>query len=210
MNHIHGETPEITCLKTVKHNRIRNGPVSREITTLTTKRLRIREFQTSDWRAVHAYASDPETVKFMDWGPNTESDTKEFVKRAIQFQSSKPRIQYELAIALRATGKLIGGCGLEERPTRKEGVIGYCLNRSYWGKGYGTEATRGLLDFGFNRLALHRMIAMCDPANIASTRVLEKARMTLEGHLREDFPVRGRWRDTLIYGILEREWSARI
>jgi RimJ/RimL family protein N-acetyltransferase len=158
---------------------------------------------------VHAYASDLETVKYMDWGPNTESDTKEFTKRAIAFQSSKPRIQYELAITLRATGELIGGCGLEVRPLRKEGVLGYCLNRAYWGKGYATEATQALLAFGFNKLALHRIIAMCDPMNVASNRVLEKAGMTLEGHLRKDFPIRGRWRDTMIYGILEREWSSR-
>jgi len=153
---------------------------------------------------VHAYASDPETVRYMDWGPNVESDTKEFLRRAIAYQSSKPRTQYEFAITLRTTGELIGGCGIEKRPARKEGVIGFCLNKAYWGKGYGTEAARALLAFGFTRLDLHRITALCDPSNIGSNRVLEKAGMTLEGHLREDFPVRGKWRDTMIYGMIGR------
>lgn len=145
----------------------------------------------------------------MDWGPNKESDTKAFIRRAVAFHLSKPRKHYELAIILKETGKLIGGCGIEKRSARKEGVIGYCLNRAYWGRGYGTEATRALIAFGFTRLALHRIFALCDPANVGSNRVLEKAGMTLEGHLREDFPVRGRWRDTMLYAILEREWNSQ-
>jgi len=173
-----------------------------------TERLLIREFRASDWRAVHADASDPETVRYLDWGPNTESDTKKFVKLAISYRSERPRTHYELAVTLRATGELIGGCGIEKRPARKDGVVGYCLNRAHWNKGCGTEATRALIEFGFTELDLHRISARVDSENIASGRVLEKAGMTLEGHLREDFPLRGGWRDTLIYGILKREWES--
>jgi [ribosomal protein S5]-alanine N-acetyltransferase len=144
----------------------------------------------------------------MDWGPNTEPDTKGFVKKAIAWRASKPRTHYELAITLRKSGELIGGCGIEKRPPRKDGIIGYILNKPHWNKGYATEAVRALVEFGFTRLALHRIAALCDPLNIGSNRVLEKAGMTLEGHLREDFPVRGRWRDTMIYAILEREWKS--
>ena len=180
------------------------------ITSITTKRLLIREFQTPDWREVHAYASDPETVRYMDWGPNTESDTKAFVRRAIDAQKSKPRTHYDLAVTLRTTGKLIGACAVFVNPARKEGDIGYCLNKSYWSSGYGTEAARAMISFGFTRLALHRITGRCDPTNIGSNRVLEKAEMSLEGHLREDFPIRGKWYDTMIYAILECEWNRRL
>ncbi len=172
-------------------------------------RLVLREFRTSDWRYVHAYASDPEVVQYMDWGPNKETETRAFVKRAITYQSSKPRTHFELAITLKTTGELIGGCGIEKRPARKDGVIGYVLNKAHWRQGYATEATEALIEFGFTRLALHRIFALCDPQNVGSNRVLEKAGMTLEGHLREDFPVRGKWRDTMIYAVLEREWKSR-
>lgn len=178
------------------------------MTTLTTGRLIVREFRPSDWRSVHTYATDLEVVRYMDWGPNKETDTKAFVKRAIAYRSSRPRLHYELAITLKTTGELIGGCGIEKRPARRDGVIGYCLNKGYWGRGYATEATRALVKFGFTRLALHRIFALCDPQNVGSNQVLEKAGMTLEGHLREDYLVRGRWRDTMIYAILEREWKS--
>jgi [ribosomal protein S5]-alanine N-acetyltransferase len=172
--------------------------------------LVIREFQSSDWRAVHAYASDPETTRFMDWGPNVESDSRDFVRRAKAYRTTKPRTHYDLAITVKRTRELIGGCGIEvTHSDRKEGEIGYTLDKAYWGKGYGTETAQALLTFGFTRLALHRISGRCDPSNIGSIRVLEKVGMTLEGHLREDFLVRGEWRDTMIYGILQREWASR-
>jgi RimJ/RimL family protein N-acetyltransferase len=147
----------------------------------------------------------------MPWGPNTESDTKKFIRKAIKYQFSKPRTQFELAITLRQTGELIGGCGIEKRLQQpKIGIIGYCLNKAYWNKGYATESTQALLEFGFARLKLHKISALCDPENIGSNRVLKKSGMKLEGHLKENFAVRGRWRDEMLYSVLEREWNPRL
>ena len=179
------------------------------IAPVTSRRLLIREFRSSDWRAVHAYASDPETVRYMDWGPNTESDTRAFIRRVVAAQTAKQRGRYDLAVTLRKNGELIGSCAVVVNRARREGDIGYCLNRSYWRKGYGTEVARAMVSFGFATLALHRVTGRCDPANIASSRVLANAGMTLEGRLREDFPVRGKWCDTMIYGILDHEWGRR-
>jgi RimJ/RimL family protein N-acetyltransferase len=85
--------------------------------------------------------------------------------------------------------------------------IGYCLNRSYWGKGYGTEVAASLIEFGFKDLKMHRIVAMCDPKNIGSWKIMEKNGMTREGVLRENKIIRGNWRDSYIYSILEHEWQ---
>jgi RimJ/RimL family protein N-acetyltransferase len=180
------------------------------IATLATKRLVIREFQTSDWRAMHVYASDPETVRYTE-GPNSESDARRFVRHALKYRLSRPRTQYELAITLRETGEMIGHCDIEKRLQQpKIGIIGFILNKVHWNKGYGTEAVRALIEFGFTRLALHKISALCDPENIGSIRVLEKSGMKLEGHLKENFALRGRWTDEMLYSILEREWNPRL
>lgn len=172
-----------------------------------TERLVLRDFEERDWEAVHAYASDPEVVQYMDWGPNTEEETRKFVQRAIANQKEQPRRNYTLAIVLKSDSRLIGGCGIEvSNPDNREGWIGYCLNRNFWGKGYGTETARALLKFGFNYLNLHRVYATCDPANIASAQVLEKIGMQREGHLRENKRAKGKWRDSLLYAILDCEW----
>ena len=63
------------------------------------------------------------------------------------------------------------------------------------------------MGLGFGTLELHRIFATCDVRNVASARVLEKVGMRREGHLREDSCMRGQWRDSYVYGILEHEWS---
>jgi [ribosomal protein S5]-alanine N-acetyltransferase len=120
----------------------------------------------------------------------------------------KPRKHYSLGITLKDTNKLIGGCGIHEsNPDNKEGWIGYCLNREYWHEGYATETAKALIAFGFKRLRLHRIFATCDPANKASAHVLEKVRMQCEGHLRQHRWAKRRWRDSLLYAILDQEWK---
>ena len=61
-------------------------------------------------------------------------------------------------------------------------------------------------EFGFGELGLHRIFATCDPRNIGSRRVLEKAGMQCEGILREHKWQKGEWRDSCLYAMLEHEW----
>jgi RimJ/RimL family protein N-acetyltransferase len=174
--------------------------------TLTLDRLVLREFEIKDWEAVHEYASDPEVVRYQAWGPNTVRDTHAFVQRAVGFQHERGRQHFELGMVSRADERLIGGCGIHvaSAPNR-EGWIGYCLHRGFWGRGYATEAARALVAFGFDELRLHRIFATCDPANAASARVLEKVGMRREGQLREHQWVKNAWRDSLIYALLEHD-----
>jgi RimJ/RimL family protein N-acetyltransferase len=123
-------------------------------------------------------------------------------------QNEQPRRDSTLAIVLKDKGKVIGSCGIQvSNPENREGWIGYCLNRSYWGKGYATETARGLIKFGFEQLGLHRLFATCNPANSASAHVLEKSGMKREGHLREHKWSKGKWRDSYLYAILEQDWE---
>ena len=176
---------------------------------LTTERLILREFAESDWQAVHEYGADPEVVRFMLWGPNTEDETRAFVARAMESARKEPRRDHEMAVTLRQGGRLIGGCGLNlGPPANRAAMIGYCFHRAYWGHGYATEAARALVGFGFGTLGLHRIWATCEPDNAASAHVLEKLGMLREGLMRQDGYVRGTWRDSLLYAVLEGEWRA--
>jgi RimJ/RimL family protein N-acetyltransferase len=175
---------------------------------IETERLLLRDFVEEDWRAVHEYGSDPEVVRYLPWGPNTEGDSRDFISRSIAIQSESPRRRFEIGIVLKEEGRLIGGCGIRENnPTLMEGNMGYVLNKDYWGRGIATEAARALVRFGFETLNLHRIFATCFPENKASERVLQKCGMSLEGRLRENLLMRGEWRDSLLYAILDREWT---
>jgi RimJ/RimL family protein N-acetyltransferase len=176
---------------------------------LETPRLRLRELADDDFDAVHAYASDPEVVRYMPWGPNTEEETRGFLWRAQATAGGEPRLAYELAVVVREDDRLIGAVGLHLAPEEDRAMLGYCYDRGSWGHGYATEAAAAMLSLGFDVLLLHRVWAGCDPENLASARVLEKVGMRLEGRLRDDVRIRGEYRDTLVYGLLEDEWRER-
>ena len=178
-----------------------------EPAALETPRLILRELRDDDATAIHAYASDAEVVRYLDWGPNTPEDTAQFLARARAARGAIPRTAYHRAIVLTATGHLVGGGRIEIRNAANgAGDVGYVLGRPHWGHGFATEATRALLGFGFGSLALHRIWATCDVRNDASARVLEKIGMRREGHLRHDVRRKGEWRDSYLYTILEPEW----
>jgi len=174
---------------------------------LETPRLVIREFAEGDWPAVHEYASDPEVVKYTEWGPNTEAESRAHQERVAEERKTDPRAQYSLAVTLKDGGKVIGGCrlGIGSMESRRAD-LGYVFNRRHWDQGYATETVRALLGFGFGALKMHRMWATCHAENKASARVLEKAGMRYEGRMREDRFQKGAWRDTMVFAILEREW----
>lgn len=174
---------------------------------ITTNRLLLREFEEGDWQAVLTYQSDPMYLRYNPWTYRTEEDVREFVQVFVAWQEEQPRRKFQFAITLKAEEQLIGNCGIRiKRPEAQEADIGYELDSRYWGHGYATEAAQAILTFGFRELRLHRIWAHCIAENVASARVLEKIGMRQEGHLRENEWMKDRWWDTLVYGILDREW----
>jgi RimJ/RimL family protein N-acetyltransferase len=175
---------------------------------LETDRLLLREFVQEDWEAVHRYASDPEVTRYTVWGPNTdEAETRAFLAQALAAQRTQPRPDFHFAVLLKQENRLIGSCSVafSHVPSR-EAELGYNYERASWGKGYATEAARAMLAFSFGELGQHRIWATCDPANVGSMRVLEKIGMQREGYLREHRWMKGHWRDSLLYAILEQDW----
>lgn len=178
---------------------------------LTTDRLLLREFVETDWRAVLAYQSDPRYLRFYHWSERTPEDVRAFVQMFIDHRKEQPRSKFQLAIVLPGEDRLVGNVGLRMQTADAfEGDIGYELAPWEWGRGYATEAARAIARFGFETLRLHRLTANCLAENTASAHVLEKIGMRLEGRLRENEWVKGQWRDTLLFGILEHEWRRDV
>lgn len=177
---------------------------------LETDRLILREFVASDWPAVMAYQSDPRYLRYYEWTGRTETEVRAFVQMFLDHQQEEPRTKFQLAVILKAEDRLIGNCGIQMKtPDAREADIGYELDPDHWGQGYATEAAHAIVAFGFSELKLHRVWSWCIAENRGSSRVMEKLGMQREGHLRENEWIKGRWWDTLIYGILEHEWDAQ-
>ena len=174
---------------------------------IRSPRLILKDFRVQDFKAVHRYTSDPEVTRHIPWGPFTEEETKTAIKMKITRQTEHPRRSYELAVTLKENSALIGECYLDSRNAQyREAEVGYVLNKDYWGRGFATEVVATLVKFGFEELGLHRIYGTCGPDNPASSRVLEKNGFKLEGHFREHKHVRGEWRDSLYYAMLDHDW----
>lgn len=82
----------------------------------------------------------------------------------------------------KSTDRIVGDCGLtaKEVDGRREIEIVYVFAADVWGKGYATEAATAIRDAAFTQRGLTRLIALIDPANVASARVAEKIGMRFE------------------------------
>jgi RimJ/RimL family protein N-acetyltransferase len=177
---------------------------------LTTARLVLRDFVDEDLEQFHAVEGDPEVARYQSFEPRTPADTRYYLQGAIQTAGYTPRRVFELAIVLTADDQVVGRCGLGvEGKETQQGNIWYTLRRDLWNRGYTTEAAQALVAYGFRELALHRVWADCDPANVGSWRVMEKLGMRREAHHRQNRWLKGAWHDTLIYAVLAEEWAAR-
>ena len=172
-----------------------------------TECLLLREFVHTDFADVFAYESNAEVVRYVAYGPYTEEECRQDLNWHIAHQQDPQRRFYYLAMELVAEKRVIGFCGLKfKEGSHQEAELSYAMNRDYWGQGYMSEAVEALVDFAFRELAVHRVSGRCCPENISSARVMEKIGMKQEGHLRENLHFKGRWWDTLIFGILNHEW----
>jgi RimJ/RimL family protein N-acetyltransferase len=146
-------------------------------------------------------------LRYYEYSVRTPEDARHFVQLLVNQQQDNPRLKYQLAVVLAETGQLIGSCGIRQRAVDAcEANIGYELDPEFWGQGYATEAARAIVEFGFSYLGLHRIWSWCIADNVGSAAVLKKLGMRQEGCLREYEYFKGRWWDTLLYGVLEYEW----
>lgn len=174
--------------------------------TLECERLRLRWLTPDDVPALFAVFGDPEVCRY--WSRPAMLDVAEAADLRDQIVSLfTQRTLFQWGIALRESDEVIGTCtlaGLDEQHHRAS--VGYALARAHWGRGYAGEALPRLVRFAFDELDLQRLEADVDPRNLASIRALERAGFAREGYQRERYHVNGEVQDTVLFGLLRREW----
>ncbi|MER7149661.1 GNAT family N-acetyltransferase [Streptomyces lydicus] len=172
-------------------------------------RLQLRELTSDDVDAVHAIYGDADATRHLSFEPRTQEQVAEIVSRSMDSAQEHPRSEYALAVTRREDRDLVGFARLALDPhAQKAATIGFALRPATWGAGLGTETVHLMCNLAFNRLALHRIWAARAPRNTASAKTLLRAGMTEEGRIREHVFVRGAWRDSVTYSILDHEWKA--
>ena len=135
----------------------------------------------------------------------TSEDEEEWFDRVRKAQD-----QIVFAILTVEGGHLLGNCGLRNIDWKNRcASFGIFIgNKRFWGKGYGTEATRLLLRYAFEELNLHRVELEVYDFNTRAIRAYEKAGFRREGTRRQALYREGSWHDIHLMAILKEEWEA--
>ena len=153
---------------------------------LETERLILRHLVMDDLDELFALYQDPEIRRYFPEGVLNYEDTKEELEWHMHGHPRHPELGLWATIH-KETGKFIGRCGL--LPWTIEGQyeveIAYLLDKSFWHQGLATEAAKGILEYGFGKLGLSRLICLIDPENKASQGVAERIGMTFERQVDE-------------------------
>ncbi len=137
-----------------------------------------------DLGALAAMYGDPEVRRYFPEGVLTHEETREELEWIIDVYYGRYGFGLWATID-KQTDELIGRCGLLPWTIdgRSEVEVAYLLARAHWGRGLGTEAARAVLEYGFDRLHLSRLICLIDPANEASLKVATRIGMALESEI---------------------------
>jgi len=136
---------------------------------------------------------------------NSVEDTKEFIKNSLNQYAKNGSIEAPIFI----NRKLIGMIALlvDNKDNITKGEIGYWLDKNYIGKGIVTKCANKMLDIGFNRYNLDKIVIRCATANKSSCNVAKRLKFTFDGTLRKEAKVSGKIVDLNIYSILKEEYD---
>ncbi len=154
---------------------------------LETPRLILRHFVPEDLDSLYDLYRDPEVRQYFPEGVLTYEETKEELEWFLNGHPDHPELGLWATIH-KESGQLIGRCGLLPCTIdgRYEVEVAYLLAKQYWGQGLGTEAARGVLEYGFERLGLMRLICVIDRENLASIKVATNIGMSFEKEGKDD------------------------
>ena len=154
------------------------------MTILETERLFLRQLTTDDAGFILELLNDPAFIQ------NIGDRKVRTLEEACSYILNGPMKSYDkngfglYLVVLKETNESIGMCGLIRRDTLEDVDIGYALLPDFWAKGYAVEAARATKTYAKEVIGLKRIVAIVDPANAGSIRVLEKLGLRFETMVR--------------------------
>jgi len=182
-----------------------NSTVFDQFPQLKSERLLFREFIDSDVVPFYTLRTHNDVLYYMDTAPleNLLAAEKMIRENHTMFQK-KQGISW--AIIQKMNDQLIGYFllwNLNYQHNRAE--IGYALLPDFWGMEYMKETFETIFPFAFKSMGIHRLEANINPNNKRSEKLLVSFGFRKEAHIKEHYFFNGKYTDSLIYGLLERD-----
>jgi len=167
----------------------------------------LRRHVPANLAAFRRWYSDPEVARLTRYQEGPMSGQE--VERFFEVRALGPG-SLAMAVHIRDSGRLIGSCAFSQLDGDNGSALYHITigEADVWGHGYGTEATRLMVDHAFRVLGLHRVALSVFAFNERAIRSYEKVGFVVEGRSREAIRRDGRWWDELQMSILGSEWLA--
>ena len=168
----------------------------------------LRRHVPANLRAFERWYSDPQVARLTRYqdGPMRREEIERFFAARVVGNDS-----LALAIHERGTDRLVGTCAFSQLDPENGSALYHITigEKDVWGRGYGTEATRLMLDHAFATLGLHRVALAVFEFNERAIRAYRTCGFVVEGRARESIWRDGRWWDELAMSVLASEWRQR-
>lgn len=155
---------------------------------LETERLLLRPFTTDDAPFVLTLLNEPSFLRFIGDKKVRNLDD------ARQYLLNGPIASYNahgfglLLVELKDSKTPVGMCGLLKREELPDPDIGFAFIPDYWGKGFAFEAATAVMNDARETLKLKRILAIVDPVNDASIKLLERLGLSFQ-RIKDDVKV---------------------
>ncbi|GER84659.1 MAG: GNAT family N-acetyltransferase [Thermogemmatispora sp.] len=175
---------------------------------LVGERVYLRPLEpTQDNHLYATWLNDEEIRRYFSIYPTSDSRAKERLEQL--YRDGKHII---FGVALKSNNRLIGLVGLKDINYINQTAEFYIIigDRAVWGQGYGTEATKLMIRYGFMELNLNRIQTQDMEENIGGWRADEKAGFKYEGTLRQAILRFGKYHDVRVYSLLRSEYLENL
>lgn len=171
------------------------------------KLVRLREYRREDIGLKLNYINDPEVLRYLESGipyPMTLNEELKWFDAISAFKDS-----YRFAIEAIDESHYIGDCGFNSIDWKNSvaSAVIFIGNKTYWGKGCGTEAMQILLSFAFNQININKVRLNVYSFNERAIKSYEKCGFKKEGVLRQEIYRDGKYYDTIVMGLLREEYK---
>ncbi len=146
---------------------------------LQTKRLILEELSEEHFQELYELLSNEKVHQYFPKTLNLE-ESKEFLEK-VQRKYKEEGTSF-WAVIRKEDNRFLGICGLLKQTVdgKEELEVGYRINDGYWGRGYGTEAAAGCLEYAEKVLKKNSIISLIREINYPSIRVAEKNNLKYE------------------------------
>jgi [ribosomal protein S5]-alanine N-acetyltransferase len=187
-----------------------NKSIFKSFPELESERLLFRRILLSNSKDLFLIRTNDYVMEYLDVVRfKSIADAEKMVQTLEESYEKETGINW--GIVEKHSNKFIGYFGFWRMiPEHCRAEIGYALKPEFWGRGYMYETINRMVRFGFENMSLHSIEANVNPLNDRSKKVLERVGFKKEAHFRENYLFDGKFLDSVIYSLLERDLMEKV